>query len=112
MPGFTPKEGREFDAWLTKEPDEGFEFICPKSCEFPEHHHHLEYCPEQIATALSYTMSECPNWLESYDIQALWEEIHTCCSEGGKAGYALADLVENGSYPEAEYLLALRRSKA
>ena len=104
MPGFNPSEAQACDAWLTTEPDEGREFICPKQCENPEKHTHLPYCPEKVATELVGMMSEAPQW-PGLDEDELWDEICECCEEGDSQGYGLSDV---DSYAGAEYLLALR----
>lgn len=75
MPGFTPTEARQFDAYITNEPDV-MEFICPKNCENPDHHINLEYCPEEIATTIV-------GWVENdVELKDYWNSIHDLLMNG------------------------------
>ena len=102
MPGFTPREARQFDAYVADEPDPYNPFLCPKQCENPEHHYSLEYCPEVLATELAGRMEE----LMEHEQIGLWEELHDAMIDGDEKAYALAKVAEGGE-AEAEALLRL-----
>ena len=69
--------------------DEGHEFICPKECDFPEHHINLEYCPEEIATTVV-------GWSEKdVELKDFWNSLHDTLLEGDDTSYEIVRISES-----------------